>query len=176
MAARDLLAARLVLAVPEGLGAQRLLALAVYGLARGVTHDLGFTPYELWPIRVDEWLAQLWGGDVVPTVSLQHHSAATRATDSARSGGGHDAASAATYASHFVLGFSIAGVLGIGDVWRRRSAVAARVEATTPCPARPSRLDPITRSAGRRSARARALRIPSPGSSVTASVTPRLRR
>ena len=46
-----------------------LLALAVYGLARGVTDDIGFTPHEVWPIRADEWLAHLWGGDVVPTVS-----------------------------------------------------------------------------------------------------------
>ena len=38
-----------------------LLALAVYGLARGVTDDLGFTPYEVWPIRADEWLAQPLG-------------------------------------------------------------------------------------------------------------------
>ena len=33
-----------------------LLALAVYGLARGLTDDLGFAPHVTWPIRVDEWL------------------------------------------------------------------------------------------------------------------------
>ena len=49
-----------------------LLALAVYGLVRGLTDDCGFTPHEVWPIRADEWLAQLWGGHTVPTVSLQH--------------------------------------------------------------------------------------------------------
>ena len=73
LAARDLLAARLpsLALVPEGLvavaaGAGRLRP------GRGVTDDLGFTPHVTAPIRTDEWLAHLWGGDTVPTVSLQH--------------------------------------------------------------------------------------------------------
>ena len=31
-----------------------LLALAFYGLARGVTDDIGFTPHEVWPVHADE--------------------------------------------------------------------------------------------------------------------------
>ena len=117
-----------------------LLALAVYGLARGVTDDLGFTPYEVWPIRVDEWLAQLWGGDVVPTVSLQHRFCGDPC-DPLGPVRWYDYAASATYASHFVLGLSIAGVLGIGDVRRRRRAVAARVvgDDAVPGPLQPAR-------------------------------------
>ena len=95
-----------------------LLALAVYGLARGLTDDLGFAPHEVWPIRVDEWLAHLWGGDTVPTV-----------TPAARDWCGdpclrdgpvrwYDIAISAVYASHFVAGLTIAGVL-----WLRNRAL-----------------------------------------------------
>jgi membrane-associated phospholipid phosphatase len=91
-----------------------LAALAVYGLARGVTDDWGFTPHEVWPIRADEWLAGLWGGDVVPTVGLQHHLCADHCAgyDDLR---WYDYLASATYASHFVAGLTIAGVLWIRD-------------------------------------------------------------
>ena len=91
-----------------------LAALAFYGLARGVTDDWGFTPHEVWPIRADEWLAQLWGGDVVPTVSLQHRLCADHCAgfEELR---WWDYLASATYASHFVAGLTIAGVLWIRD-------------------------------------------------------------
>jgi membrane-associated phospholipid phosphatase len=91
-----------------------LAALAVYGLARGVTDDWGFSPHELAPIRADEWLAHLWGGDTVPTVSLQHHLCADHCAgyDDLR---WYDYLASVTYASHFVLGLSIAGVLWLRD-------------------------------------------------------------
>jgi hypothetical protein len=91
-----------------------LAALAFYGLARGLTDDLGFTPHEVWPIRADEWLAHLWGGDVVPSVSLQHRFCG----DPCYSDGPirwWDHAASATYASHFLAGLTIAGVLWIRD-------------------------------------------------------------
>jgi PAP2 superfamily protein len=91
-----------------------LLALAVYGLARGVTDDLGFTPYEVWPIRADEWLAHIWGGDVVPTVSLQHRFCVDPC-DWSGPVRWYDIAASATYASHFLAGLTIAGVLWLRD-------------------------------------------------------------
>jgi hypothetical protein len=91
-----------------------LLALAVYGLARGVTDDLGFTPYEAWPIRADEWLARLWGGDVVPTVSLQRRFCGDPC-DPDGPVRWYDIAASATYASHFVAGLTIAGILWLRD-------------------------------------------------------------
>ncbi len=91
-----------------------LLALAVYGLARGVTDDIGFTPYEVWPIRADEWLAQLWGGDVVPTVSLQRRYCGDPC-DWSGPVRWYDIAASATYASHFLAGLTIAGVLWLRD-------------------------------------------------------------
>ncbi len=91
-----------------------LLALAVYGLARGVTDDIGFTPYEVWPIRADEWLARLWGGDVVPTVSLQHRFCGDPC-DPSGPVRWYDIAASATYASHFLTGLTIAGILWLRD-------------------------------------------------------------
>jgi len=91
-----------------------LLALAVYGLLRGITDDIGFTPHEVWPIRADEWLARLWGGDVVPTVSLQRHLCADHCVgfDQLR---WYDYLTSATYASHFLAGLGIAGILWLRD-------------------------------------------------------------
>lgn len=94
-----------------------LLALAVYGLARGLTDDLGFDPYVTAPIRIDEWLAHLWGGEVVPTVSLQHE----LCVDPCEKGGPlrwYDYATSAVYASHFLAGLTIAGIL-----WLRNRAL-----------------------------------------------------
>jgi hypothetical protein len=91
-----------------------LLALAFYGLARGLTDDLGFTPHEVWPIRADEWLAQLWGGQVVPTVALQHHLCADHCAGDAQLRW-YDYGASATYASHFLAGLVIAGVLWLRD-------------------------------------------------------------
>jgi hypothetical protein len=92
-----------------------LLALAVYGLVRGVTDDVGFTPHEVWPIHADEWLAQhLWGGDAVPTVSLQHRYCGDPCGWDAPLRW-YDYAASATYASHFLVGLTIAGVLWLRD-------------------------------------------------------------
>jgi len=91
-----------------------LLALAFYGLARGVTDDVGFTPHEVWPIHADEWLARLWGGDTVPTVSLQRRLCGDHCVgeDQLR---WWDYLASAAYASHFLAGLTIAGVLWLRD-------------------------------------------------------------
>jgi hypothetical protein len=94
-----------------------LLALALYGLVRGLTDDLGFTPHAVAPIRMDEWLAQLWGSNTVPTVSLQHELCG----DPCQRDGPlrwYDYATSAVYASHFVVGLTVAGVL-----WLRNRAL-----------------------------------------------------
>jgi hypothetical protein len=91
-----------------------LLALVVYAFVRGVTDDLGFTPFETAPIRMDEWLAQLWGGDTVPTVSLQHRFCGDPC-DPLGPVRWYDVAASATYASHFLAALTIAGVLWIRD-------------------------------------------------------------
>ena len=94
-----------------------LLALAVYALARGLTDDLGFAPHVTWPIRADEWLARLWGGDTVPTVSLQRE----LCLDPCEKGGPlrwYDYLTSAVYASHFVAGLTLAGIL-----WLRNRAL-----------------------------------------------------
>jgi membrane-associated phospholipid phosphatase len=91
-----------------------LLALVVYSLVRGVTDDWGFTPHELWPVHADEWLARLWGSDTVPSVSLQYR----LCTDPCDVDGPvrwYDVAVSATYASHFLAGLTIAGILWIRD-------------------------------------------------------------
>jgi len=87
-----------------------LLALVVYGLARGVTDDIGFTPHVTAPIRIDEWL----GGGTVPTVRLQQDWCEDPCI---YEGPLHwwDYATSAVYASHFLVGLSIAGVLWIRD-------------------------------------------------------------
>jgi hypothetical protein len=91
-----------------------LLALVVYSGLRGLTPYLGFTPHETAPIRMDEWLAHLWGGDEVPTVSLQHRLCGDPC-DPHGPVHWYDVAASATYASHFLAGLTIAGVLWIRD-------------------------------------------------------------
>ena len=90
-----------------------LLALVVYSGLRGLTPYLGFTPHEAAPIRMDEWLAHLWGGDTVPTVSLQHRLCGDPCDPGPVRW--YDVAASATYASHFLAGLTIAGVLWIRD-------------------------------------------------------------
>jgi hypothetical protein len=91
-----------------------LLALAAYGVVRGLTDDYGFTPHVLWPIRADEWLAHLWGGHTVPTVSLQHRFCGDPC-DPQGPVRWYDVAVSATYGSHFLAGLTIAGILWIRD-------------------------------------------------------------
>ena len=91
-----------------------LLALAFYGLARGLTDDLGLPPLVTEPIRVDQWLAHLWGGHAVPTVSLQH-ALCGDPCDPAGPLHWYDYATSAVYASHFLAGLTIAGVLWLRD-------------------------------------------------------------
>lgn len=95
-----------------------LLALAVYGLARGLVDDLGWPPHVTWPIRADEWLAHLWGGRTVPTVSLQRELCGDPCS---KSGPVRwwDVAGSTVYASHFVVGLTLAGILWLRsrDVW-----------------------------------------------------------
>ncbi|HEX5086329.1 MAG TPA: phosphatase PAP2 family protein [Nocardioides sp.] len=91
-----------------------LLALVVYAFIRGITDDIGFAPHEVWPIRADEWLARLWGGDEVPTVSLQRRLCGDPC-DTDGPVGWYDLGVSATYASHFLAGLTIAGILWIRD-------------------------------------------------------------
>jgi hypothetical protein len=87
-----------------------LLALAVYGLARGLTDDLGFAPHVTAPIRIDEWL----GRGTVPTVGLQR----AWCEDPCTFDGPlrwYDYATSVVYASHFLVGLTVAGVLWIRD-------------------------------------------------------------
>ena len=90
-----------------------LLALAVYSFVRGIA-DLGFTAHEVWPIHADAWLARLWGGDTVPTVSLQHHLCGDPC-DPLGPVRWYDVGVGLTYASHFLAGLTIAGILWIRD-------------------------------------------------------------
>jgi membrane-associated phospholipid phosphatase len=93
-----------------------LLALAVYALARGLTDDLGFAPHVTWPVRADEWLAGLWGRHDVPTVELQRAWCEEPCVDDGPLRW-WDFATSAVYASHFVVGPTLAGVL-----WLHRRA------------------------------------------------------
>ncbi len=99
-----------------------VLALAAYGLLRGLTDDLGFAPHLTAPIHADEWLARIWGGEVVPTVSLQK---AWCGDPCLRDGpaGWWDVVVSTVYASHFVVGLTIAGVL-----WLRNRRTVAGVD------------------------------------------------
>ncbi|MXG88695.1 phosphatase PAP2 family protein [Nocardioides flavescens] len=108
-----------------------LLALAVYGLARGLVDDLGWPPHVAWPIRADTWLAQLWGGHTVPTVSLQRELCGDPCskTGTVR---WWDVAASTVYASHFVVGLVLAGVLWLRSreawrMWMRRYVVLSYV-------------------------------------------------
>jgi hypothetical protein len=87
-----------------------LLALVVYGLVRGATDNIGFTPHVTAPIRIDEWL----GRGTVPTVRLQRAWCEVPCTY-----GGplrwYDYGTSAVYASHFLVGLTIAGVLWLRD-------------------------------------------------------------
>ena len=94
-----------------------LLALAAYGLIRGLTDDLGFAPHVTAPIRADEWLAEAWGGETVPTVSLQLAWCGDPCP-AADPAGWWDVLVSTVYASHFVVGLTIAGVL-----WLRNRAL-----------------------------------------------------
>jgi membrane-associated phospholipid phosphatase len=87
-------------------------ALAVYGLVRGMVDNVGFTPHVTAPIRMDEWLARLWGGDTVPTVSLQHRLCGDPCSPLGEVHW-YDIAVSTVYASHFLTGLVIAGVLWI---------------------------------------------------------------
>jgi hypothetical protein len=101
-----------------------LLALGVYALVRGLTDDLGFAPHVTAPIHADEWLARLWGGDAVPTVELQR----AHCEDPCVYDGPlrwYDYATSAVYASHFLVGLTVGGVLWLRDRalwlgWMRR--------------------------------------------------------
>jgi hypothetical protein len=101
-----------------------LLALAVYALARGLTDDLGFAPHATAPVRMDEWLARLWAGDAVPTVSLQHQLCG-HPCEKDGPVRWYDVATSAVYASHFLVGLTLAGVLWLRNrvlwlEWMRR--------------------------------------------------------
>lgn len=97
-----------------------LLGLVVYFYSRGLTDELGLPVHWTMPIRVDEWL----GGGTTPTEHLQ---AAWCGDPCLRSAPPrwYDVVLTTVYASHFLVGLSVAAVLWVRDRaewvrWMRR--------------------------------------------------------
>ncbi|ANH36875.1 PAP2 superfamily protein [Nocardioides dokdonensis FR1436] len=97
-----------------------VLGLVVYFYSRGLTDELGLPVHWTMPIRVDEWL----GGGVTPTERLQ---AAWCGDPCLRSAAPrwYDVALTTVYASHFLVGLTLAAVLWVRDRaewvrWMRR--------------------------------------------------------
>ncbi len=97
-----------------------VLGLVVYFYSRGLTDELGLPVHWTMPIRVDEWL----GGGTTPTERLQ---AAWCGDPCLRSAAPrwYDVALTTVYASHFLVGLTLAAVLWVRDRaewvrWMRR--------------------------------------------------------
>lgn len=97
-----------------------LLLMVVYWLLRGLVDEIGIPAHYTFPIRADEWLARLWGGDTVPTVALQHAWCGDPCL-SAMPPHWWDRLLTTVYASHFLVALTLAGVLWVRnrDEWVR---------------------------------------------------------
>ena len=91
-----------------------MLILVAYWLLRGLADDVGSTVHYAMPIRVDEWL----GGGVTPTERLQGAWCGDPCLKSSEPRW-YDSVFTTVYASHFVTGLAVAGVLWVRsrDVW-----------------------------------------------------------
>ena len=97
-----------------------VLGLIVYFFSRGLTDELGLPVHITMPIRVDEWL----GGGVTPTERLQEAWCGDPCTRDL-SPRWYDVALTTVYASHFLVGLTMAAVLWMRDrsawvLWMRR--------------------------------------------------------
>ena len=90
-----------------------LLVLISYWLVRGLADEIGIAPHYTMPVRADEWLASWWGGDEVPTVTLQHAWCGDPCVKTLPPRW-WDVLLTSVYASHFLVALVLAGVL-----WRR---------------------------------------------------------
>lgn len=103
-----------------------LLALVIYWFTRGLADELGMTVHITEPIRVDQWLNGLFGGSPseIPTERLQRAlcgDPCSRAADARW----YDLLLTTVYASHFLVGISMAVVLWVRNrevwvMWLRR--------------------------------------------------------
>ena len=84
-----------------------------YWLVRGLADEIGIAPHYTMPVRADEWLASWWGGDEVPTVTLQHAWCGDPCVKTLPPRW-WDVLLTTVYASHFLVALVLAGVL-----WRR---------------------------------------------------------
>ncbi|MEP7738480.1 phosphatase PAP2 family protein [Nocardioides sp. 31GB23] len=93
-----------------------MLGLVVYFYSRGLTDELGLPVHWTMPIRVDEWL----GGGTTPTEHLQA-AWCGRPCLRAASPSWYDVVLTTVYASHFLVGLSLAAVLWVRDraAWAR---------------------------------------------------------
>jgi len=97
-----------------------VLGLIVYFYSRGLTDELGLPVHITMPIRVDEWL----GGGVTPTERLQDAWCGDPCTRDLPPRW-YDVALTTVYASHFLVGLTMAAVLWVRNrtgwvMWMRR--------------------------------------------------------
>jgi hypothetical protein len=97
-----------------------VLILVAYWLLRGLADNVGTPVHYLMPIRFDEWL----GGGVTPTERLQEAWCADPCLTTTEPRW-YDAVFTTVYASHFVTGLAVAGVLWVRSraawlLWIRR--------------------------------------------------------
>lgn len=97
-----------------------VLGLIIYFFSRGLTDDLGFAPHFTMPVVVDTWL----GGGETPTQRLQEVWCGVPCTRG-RDPQWYDVVFTTVYASHFLTGLTIAGVLWVRERvewvrWMRR--------------------------------------------------------
>lgn len=101
-----------------------LLGLVVYWLTRGLVDELGLPVHVQMPIDVDRWLAGLVGWEATPTEVLQQAWCGDPCTRDLPPRW-WDAVLTTVYASHFLVGLTLAAVLWVRDRvawwrWMRR--------------------------------------------------------
>lgn len=103
-----------------------LLALVIYWFTRGLADELGLAVHVTEPIRIDQWINGLFGGNPseIPTAVLQRELCGDPcfASTEAR---WYDLLLSTVYASHFLVGISMAVVLWVRNrtvwlMWMRR--------------------------------------------------------
>lgn len=103
-----------------------LLALVIYWFTRGLADELGMTVHITEPIRIDQWLNGLFGGSAaeIPTERLQRALCGDPCSPDTESRW-YDLFLSTVYASHFLVGISMAVVLWVRNrpvwaMWLRR--------------------------------------------------------
>lgn len=99
-----------------------VVGLVVYFYSRGLTDELGLPVHYTMPIRFDEWLVSLFGGSdgVLPTQLLQERLCGEPCERTSHPRW-YDVGLTTVYASHFLVGLTLAAVLWIRDraAWLR---------------------------------------------------------